>query len=212
LNGDKRLDFVGQDSSGLLVYENTTTPATCGYPDAAGVRICSPTQGPTFNSPTPIAASATGGALPIVAMKGYIDNQQVAASATNTLNASVLTSPGKHTLAVNAWDSNDKVYQSRTTFDTASNCHIPPKPGVDICSPTQGSTVNSPVLVRAEANGGAKKIVAMKAYIDSKRVIVSSNGTLSGSAAERPGVHKLTVNAWDASGKLYQARVTFTVR
>jgi len=72
---------------------NTTTAATCVYPGSAGVRICSPLAGSTQNSPAAIHASASGGALPIVAMKAYIDGNQVAASDMNTLDASCARRP-----------------------------------------------------------------------------------------------------------------------
>jgi hypothetical protein len=51
----------------------------------------------------------------------------------------------------------------------------------------------------------------MKAYIDSKLVASSSSGTLSGSAAEAVGTHKIVVNAWNTAGKLFQSSATFTV-
>jgi hypothetical protein len=68
------------------------------------------------------------------------------------------------------------------------------------------------VAISAAANGGANKISAMKAYIDGKQVASSTSGTLSGSAAEAAGTHKLTVNAWNTAGKLFQSSVTFTVK
>jgi hypothetical protein len=114
---DGRPDFAAVDNSGkLLVFLNTTTAATCGYPNRAGVRICPPVA--TGNSTTAkIHASASGGALPIVAMKAYIDGKLVADSSMNTLDASVRTKAGKHILTVNARDPNDKVYQSIVRFN-----------------------------------------------------------------------------------------------
>jgi hypothetical protein len=52
----------------------------------------------------------------------------------------------------------------------------------------------------------------MKAYIDGKQVAASSSGTITGSAAEAVGSHKLVVNAWNTAGKLFQSIVTFTVK
>lgn len=113
---DGRPDFAAVDNSGkLLVFLNTTTAATCDYPNRAGVRICSPVSAGT-SSIAKIHASASGGALPIVAMKAYIDGKLVASSSMNTLDASVRAAAGKHVLTVNAWDPNDKVYQSIVRF------------------------------------------------------------------------------------------------
>ena len=96
-------------------------------------------------------------------------------------------------------------------LNTTLSCGLPPKAGIAVCSPTSGSTVSSPVRISATANGLSQKITAMKAYIDGKQVAVSGTNTLNASVPEPAGSHKLTVNAWDATGKLYQAIVTFNV-
>lgn len=117
-NNDKRPDFAAVDNSGkLLVFLNTTTASTCAYPNRAGVRICSPVS--TGNSSlAKIHASASGGALPIVAMKAFIDGKLVAGSDMNTLDASIRAKAGRHTLKVTATDPNQKVYQSIVKFNT----------------------------------------------------------------------------------------------
>ena len=94
---------------------------------------------------------------------------------------------------------------------TQPPCGLPATAGIAICSPKTGSTVSSPVKVSATANGVSRKITAMKAYIDGKQVAFSSTNTLNASVGELVGSHKLTVNAWDSVGKLYQAIATFTV-
>lgn len=94
---------------------------------------------------------------------------------------------------------------------TQAACALPATAGIGICSPKSGSTVSSPVSISATANGLSKKITAMKAYIDGKQVAASGTNTVNASVPEPVGSHKLTVNAWDSTGKLYQATVTFTV-
>ncbi len=92
-----------------------------------------------------------------------------------------------------------------------NSCPLPPKAGIALCSPAAGSNVGSPVRISATANGLTRPITAMKAYIDGKQVASSGNNMLNSSAPEAAGRHKLTVNAWDSSGKLYQFIETFTV-
>jgi hypothetical protein len=215
-NGDNRLDIAGAggEDDHLLVFQNTTSAGDCGFfAGAGGVRVCSPAAGSTGNAPVAINASATGGSFPIVAMKAYIDGTQVSATQTNTMRSSVSKAAGTHQLAVNAWDSNDKVYQTIVNFTVGGTaaCSVPTAAGIHICAPAQRSTVNSPVAISAAANGGTAKISAMKAYIDGKQVAASTSGTISGSAAEAVGTHNLTVNAWNTVGKLFQSVVTFTV-
>jgi hypothetical protein len=147
-------------------------------------------------------------------MKAYIDGSQVAATDTNTMNASVARATGNHQLAVNAWDVNGVVYHTIVNFTvgSASVCSAPTSAGVHICKPTAGSTVSSPVAISAAANGGSAKISAMKAYIDGHQVASSTSGTITGSAAEAAGSHKLVVNAWNTAGTLFQSTATFTVK
>jgi VCBS repeat protein/Big-like domain-containing protein len=91
-------------------------------------------------------------------------------------------------------------------------CGLSPSAGVVICSPKAGSTVSSPVAISASANGLSRRITGMKAYVDGKLVATSLNSGLNTSVPLASGGHRLTVNAWDSSGKLYQASVTFNVR
>jgi hypothetical protein len=215
-NSDGRPDFAasGGEDSHLFIFRNTTAAGDCGFfSGGAGVRVCSPAAGSTVSSPVGINASATGGSFPIVAIKAYIDGTQVAATETNTMRTSVAKAAGNHQLAVNAWDSNDKVYQTIVNFTVSSStaCSAPSSAGVHICAPAAGSTVSSPVAISAAANGGSAKISAMKAYIDGHLVAASSSATLSGSAAEAVGTHKIVVNAWNTSGVLFQSSATFTV-
>jgi hypothetical protein len=83
--------------------------------------------------------------------------------------------------------------------------------GVVICSPKAGSTVASPVAISASANGLGKKITGMKAYIDGKLVATALNSGLNASVHVAAGSHKLVINAWDSSGKLYQTSAGFIV-
>lgn len=96
-------------------------------------------------------------------------------------------------------------------LNTTLSCALPSTAGIAICSPKSGSTVPSPVKISATANGLSRKITAMKAYIDGKQVAASGTNTLNASVPEPAGSHRLTVNAWDSVGKLYQAIVTFNV-
>lgn len=214
-DGDNRPDIAasGGEDSHLFVFRNTTSAGDCPFFAGTGVDVCSPASGATVPSPVAINSAASGGSLPIVAIKAYIDGAQVAATETNTIRASVAKAAGNHQLAVNAWDSNDKVYQTIVNFTVGSTtaCSAPTAAGVNICKPAAGSTVTSPVAISAAANGGTAKISAMKAYIDGKLVASSSTGTISGSAVEAVGTHKIVVNAWNTAGKLFQSSATFTV-
>lgn len=214
-NSDGRPDIAtaGGEDNHMFVFRNTTSAGDCSFFAGPGVHVCSPTPGASVKSPVPASISANGTPFPIVAIKAYFNGTLVSSSETNTLNFTIVEPPGNYQLAANAWDSNDKVYQTIVNFTVPATaaCSAPTSAGVHICAPAQGSTVFAPVAVSAAANGGTAKISAMKAYIDSKLVASSSSGTISGSVPEASGTHTLTVNAWNTDGKLFQSTATFAV-
>ncbi len=186
---------------------------------AVGVTICAPAAGATVTSPVSIAAAASG-THSIVAMKAYLDSQQVAASSSGSLTASVTAGSGSHSLVVNAWDSAGVLYQAKETFSVGSTTSgggtggggsCTAASGVTICSPAAGATVSSPFSISAAASG-THTIVAMKAYLDYQQVAASSSGSLTASGTAGSGSHSLIVNAWDSAGVLYQAKETFSVQ
>ncbi len=108
--------FTGTSSStgGSGGTSGGTSSGTCSAA-SVGVIICSPAAGATVSSPFSIAAAASG-THSIVAMKAYLDYQQVAASSSGSLTTSGTAGSGTHSLIVNAWDSAGVLYQSKETF------------------------------------------------------------------------------------------------
>jgi hypothetical protein len=83
---------------------------------------------------------------------------------------------------------------------------------VTVSSPTNGSTVTSPVSVvaSATANGG-RKITAMKIYVDSVSVYSISASSINTKLTIAAGSHHMTVQAWDNSGAVYKNSLNITV-
>jgi FG-GAP-like repeat len=90
-------------------------------------------------------------------------------------------------------------------------CSAPTAAGVHVCSPAANATVTSPVAIAAAANGGAKPITAMKAYIDGKQVASSTSASLKASVPTAAGTHTLNVNAWNSAGTVFTFQSKFTV-
>jgi PKD domain len=82
--------------------------------------------------------------------------------------------------------------------------------GVYITSPTGGATVASPVHVTAYAQS-AYPITAIVAYLDYNEVYRTTASSVDTSLTMAAGQHLLVTNAWDTTGKLMQAQLTFTV-
>ena len=95
-----------------------------------------------------------------------------------------------------------------------ATCPAPSSPGVVICTPGNGQTVNYPAEIQAAARGqNGLPITAIKVYVDSLAVLtdskVSQVDDVDYGIVE--GTHSLTVNAWDSSGHLFQAKEKFSV-
>lgn len=82
--------------------------------------------------------------------------------------------------------------------------------GVTVSSPTNGSTVGSPVHVVASASS-THPITAMRIYVDNVSVYLTSGSKIDTSVAMSVAKHNVVVQAWDSSGSVFKQAVTITV-
>lgn len=102
---------------------------------------------------------------------------------------------------------------SSTPPPPPTSCSAPATtPAIHVCTPAPSATVASPVTISATARWDGATITAMKAYVDGTQECSSATQTLSCSVAVAAGTHALTVNTWNSSGALIQAKSTFTAR
>lgn len=106
------------------------------------------------------------------------------------------------TLAQYAVDQSDYQMSSAHLISAAtpSGCRASTV-GVTICTPTAGSTVNSPVKISA-ASKGNHTILAIKAYANGKLVASSSSGLVNAKVSLTKNTYSLVVNAWDWIAKI----------
>jgi hypothetical protein len=91
-------------------------------------------------------------------------------------------------------------------------CTAPAQNGLAFCFPSVGSTVLYPATIELAANSGGVAITHVSVYDGNVRL--DSLGFLPGNLIDyaiKNGFHQITVNAWDANGKLYQAKSSFTI-
>jgi phospholipase C len=94
---------------------------------------------------------------------------------------------------------------------TAASCPLSTtNPSVTICSPTNGSTVTSPVMVDAGSTD-SKTVSYMQIYLDGTKVYQVSGGSLHTSLTIAAGTHRLTVQAKDSAGQIFKSTVNITV-
>lgn len=93
-----------------------------------------------------------------------------------------------------------------------AECAAPAQSGLAICFPSIGSTVLYPATMELAANSGGVAISHVSVYDGNRRV--DDLGFLPGKLIDFSlinGYHRITVNAWDTDGKLYQAKASFTI-
>jgi hypothetical protein len=82
--------------------------------------------------------------------------------------------------------------------------------GVTVSSPTNGSTVGSPVHVVASATS-THPITAMRIYVDNVSAYLTSSAKIDTSLAMSAAKHNVVVQAWDSTGAVFKLALTLTV-
>ena len=166
---------------------------------------------------------------------------KVNAGSASTTSASdgsyqLSVSPGTYSVTASgsAWNTSSKSETVNDSLDTQMNFYLTtgiPSPtptptptptpppsgctattvGVNVCSPTSGSTVSSPVRFTAAAKS-TLPITAMRIYIDNVSVYLTSAASLDVSIAVSSGTHNVVVQAWNSSGAVVKSSlITLTV-
>jgi hypothetical protein len=91
-------------------------------------------------------------------------------------------------------------------------CSSPAQSGLALCFPSAGATVLYPATIEMAVNSGGEPITHLSVY--DGNVKVDDQDFLTDTLIDYGmlnGTHHITVNAWDAKGKLYQAKTSFTI-
>lgn len=82
--------------------------------------------------------------------------------------------------------------------------------GVTVSSPTNGSTVGSPVHVVASATS-TNPITFMRIYVDNVSVYAIASSKIDTLVAMSAATHNVVVQAWDSTGGVFKQALTLTV-
>jgi phosphatidylinositol-3-phosphatase len=172
------------------------------------VTVASPLANASVSSPVQVSASVPGNA-PVTAIQIYVDNVLSYSGNGLSVNASLSMTPGPHYLVAKAWDTGGG------TWTTSLNITVVNSSGVTITSPSNGSTVSSPVQFTASAvaSNCAGGINAMQIYPTPGWLDYSVHASqLNTSLSLSPGTYSYgVVQAWDNCGNTYKSNVSFTV-
>jgi hypothetical protein len=175
----------------------------------AGVDVVSPSNGSTVGSPVKFVATASTSCSRGVASIGIYTAPYKLAHVNNgsSLNTSLSLSPGTYHATVEEWDN---CGGASTTPVTIS---VNDKAGVFVTSPSNNSTVTSPVKFTASATTScAAGVAAMGIYSAPFKKAFAANGTSLNTALNlAPGTYHTTVEEWDKCGGASATPVTVTV-
>jgi hypothetical protein len=190
------------DTSGT--YDDQTLKLTVSGKPA--IAISGPAQSSRVISPMKIQASVTStSGHAISGWYVYVDGAAVYhTGAAASISAKVNASAGSHTVLVRAWDS------SGAYGDQNLLLRVEPV-AVNISTPANRASVNSPVNIRAAATS-AHAITGWHLYVDNVDVFAQNSGnSVDANLAMSSGAHSIVVRGWDSIGAYGDQTIEVTV-
>src|ERR1044071_2657136 len=126
----------------VLLLPAAGVAQSCPQPASPGVNICSPVNGSTVTSPFMITAAGRN-TNSTAGLDVWLDGQKVGWYVGTIVNIQDTAAAGTHQLDIYAVGTDGEL-QVATSFFTVgtssgSGCTVPSTPGVNICSPLNGS-------------------------------------------------------------------------
>jgi hypothetical protein len=224
-NGDGAPDWVNHyytsNQSSVITTGLNTTPigewSNCPYPIAGrGISVCSPSGSSTSPADFNVTAHSFGKLrkLEVWVDENKLNEQHHTWGGNAFLNFKTSSlAPGAHNGAVYAADIDNTLQRYDFNFNVGpSTCGAPPSPGVNICSPTNGSTTSGKA-VQVQATATIQGTLArMEIWADAVKEFTETDSTsMSASINLRSGVHEITVFAVNTGGTLWQQTITVMV-
>ena len=179
----------------------TVAPATIQVVagGGSGVQVASPSNGGTYPSPVPYAATARSSCASGVAAMGiYVNYQLSYVTYSSSLNTTLSLNPGSYYTVVQEWDNCGGSTYTPVIINVSSQAQT----GVKVTSPTPGSTVTSPVMYVASASTAtcSSGVAAMGIYVNNNLTYVTYTNTLNTQLALNSGPQHTVVEEWDNCG------------
>lgn len=204
-DGDGRFDLVGIGSDTLTVALNRTPAARCFAPDG-GIRLINMCI--TASSNNLKVQANNNDNWNVKATKIYIDGDPTAAFDTtdDLLTHNFALAPGEHSVTVKMWDQTGP-FSSRRIVTVPNAACIPPATDrtVNVCAPVDGASMRETLRVQAAVTD-ARTVAAVQIYLDGALAFSGKSKQMDQIIDTRlsPGLHKITVKAWDSAGPFSQ--------
>jgi hypothetical protein len=219
---DNTLAFKNNDTSGQLntsispasgghtvvikawdsASDNTADTETVTVITGPAVTLVQPANNATMGTTFTLQASCSAPAA-ITGWEVYIDSVTPPyfknTSNSSSLNIPVTTTTGAHSINVKCWDT-EGIFGEVNFNVTAKST----TPSVQLLTPTQGASVDSPFTLQANCSSPSAAISGWEVYIDSTTPPFFKNNTSSSSlnipVTANLGAHSIQVKCWDVSG------------
>jgi hypothetical protein len=214
-----RFTFSGGGVAPELVQLLNVTASSfppCAPAAPQGINVCSPQAGSSVGSTVHFSIGAAA-LTPLRKLEVWIDGAKRLETFYSWANKSFMEkdlalAAGPHQATIFAAGFDSRLIKKSFTFTVGSGggCSTPSSATATvICSPTNGSTVSSPVSVQAKGGSSVKN---MEAWVDGVRKYAGTGNTVSLSLSLAAGSHKLTVFSKNGSTVLSSAVSNFTVK
>lgn len=174
-----------------------------------GVAVSTPTNGSTVTNPFNLQAQAPScGGQGTSAMAWSVDDgSDTIFNAVSSINTSLSTSSGSHTLRVKAWGNSGAFCETDLALSVSA------VGAVVVATPSNNATVSSPFPLQAQSSSCQGQTTGSMAYsLDSGTDTVFDPATsINTSVTATQGTHTLHVKAWGNQGALCMNTLTINV-
>jgi hypothetical protein len=158
------------------------------------------------------AANITG---TLARMEVWVDGVKKFTETTSTsFDTSLAMTSGYHKIDVYAANTAGMLWETTTyaTVGTGNGCAAPSSPGVNVCSPANGSTVSSPVHVTATATI-VGTLARMEVWVNGGKMYTETTSTqLNTNINLSAGTYQFDIYAVNTQGTKYETTVHATVQ
>lgn len=215
-SGTDQMDWVTQnggqasENSGNYIYEvaNHNTQLACPYPASAGVTFCQSVQN---GDSAQVRGTARAQTQPVRHIELWANGKKLYQVFSDEFDTTLNVAPGTPITAVEV-EANGVTRSATVTPSSEQTCDAPSSPGVNVCKPTQGENVASPVEFLASGTGASGSVNHLELWIDGTKIGNYSGSSMDTQVTEAAGSHTATVIEVDSDGNYVKSTpVTYTV-
>jgi hypothetical protein len=184
----------------LYLLTNDNAQDECPYPASAGVTFCEATQtGDTVR----VRGTARAQTEPVQHIEIWANSEKLYQVYSDEFDVTLTLPAGTLITAVEV-EANGETRITSTSAQ-ASSCAAPGAPGVNVCSPSEGEVMQSPVTVVASGSGASGAVNHLEMWMDGAKVGNYAGATMSASMPLANGSHAVTVVEVDSNGAVVRS-------